>query len=86
MVGGFDVVTVEAPEPVPDQVDGEIGHVDPHPATVEGLGCRDGRAAAAERVEHHVTLVAGRGDDAFKAGAPRRHGACPRFAAGRAAC
>src|SRR6266498_3712387 len=63
VVGGFDDVAVGASKPVADQVDGEVGDVDPDPAATKTLcGC-DGRATSAERVEHHIALVAARRDD-----------------------
>ena len=45
-----------------------MGDVDADPLAVEPLGHGDGRAATAERIEHHVALVAACLDDPFEQG------------------
>ena len=45
-----------------------MGDVDADPAAAQLLGGGDGRAAAAERVEHHVAGVAAGLDDALQQG------------------
>jgi len=47
-------------------VDGEVRDVDSNPASPEAFGRLDGGAAAAERVEHKVPLVAARRDNALQ--------------------
>jgi hypothetical protein len=41
-----------------DEGNGELGHVYANPVAAKFLGGVNGRAAAAERVEHHVAGIA----------------------------
>ena len=62
---------VEPQEAVLDEVDGEVGDVDPDPRAgrllrvfaVEGLDGVDGRPASTERIEHHVAGARGGADN-----------------------
>src|SRR5690606_9418279 len=53
-------------QPVLLQGDRQVGDVDAYPVAAELLRGGDGRAAAAEGVEHDVTWVAAGRDDAFQ--------------------
>ena len=53
-------------EPFFDERNGEVRDVDADPLAVELLRGVNGRAATAERVEHHVAFVAAGGNDAFQ--------------------
>jgi hypothetical protein len=55
-------------EPVLHQAHRRIGDVGPDPAALQPLCDSDGGSAATERVEHHITLIAAGGDDAFEQG------------------
>ena len=57
-------------QPLFDQPDGKVGHVDPDPLPPQFLRRVHGGAAAAERIEHHIAGI-GRGiQDALQ----QRHG------------
>ncbi len=49
-----------------DQIDREIGDVDPDPLSTEFLRGVNGCAASAERIKHHVSGIARRADNAFQ--------------------
>src|SRR5258705_171284 len=59
----LDLLTERVLESVPNQVNGQVGHVDADPASVQTMGDGDRCAAATERIEHSVTLVAARKHD-----------------------
>ena len=67
-VGFLDRFPVSRVQAVLHQGNCQIGDVNSDPFPAESLGHRDGRAAATERVEHHVALVAARLDDALQQG------------------
>ena len=49
-----------------DERNGEMGDVDADPTAVQLLPGVNGRAAAAEGIEHHIAFVRGGRDDAFE--------------------
>jgi hypothetical protein len=65
--------------PLLDQSDGEVGHVDPDPLPPELFRRIDRRAAAAERIEHHVAGVGRGGHDPFEQGAGLLGGVAEAF-------
>jgi hypothetical protein len=55
-------------QPLLDQADCQVRNVDADPSPTQFLCGMNGSAATAERVQHHVTLVARRSNDAFQQG------------------
>ena len=63
LVGLLDIVAVGVSQSVADQCDRQVCYVDADPPPPECLSYGNGRAAAAERIEHDGTFVtAGRND------------------------
>ena len=60
LVGGAYFVTVCVPQPLLNQIDGDVGNVDPDPAAFGAHGRVDRRTAAAERSSTTSLLLAAR--------------------------
>src|ERR1035437_3472927 len=62
----LDFLAEGAPQPGLDEVHCEVRYVDPQPTPPERLRRCNRRPAAAERIEHEVSLIRAGADDAFE--------------------
>ena len=63
---GTQIIAEGVVQAVPDQRDGQVGNVDADPAAVEPFRRGHRCTTPAERVQHHVALVAAGPDDALQ--------------------